>query len=155
MILLMAFLLTGCASKKKIIRELDKDSVRVEYKYIEKIVKDTVAVAEIKSNEKEIVTRDTISRLENDYAVSVARVDTLGLLYHSLKTIPQKIYAEVETKYITKDSIVYRDRNHEMTITKTIKDKPTFWQKIKMNAFEVVLILLLLETAFVLFKRRK
>ena len=152
MIMVVALLMTSCASKKKIV--LPSESKMDSIVYREKIttVKDTVYV-DIPLIEKETVTRDTISRLENSYAVSIARVDTTGLLYHMLKTIPQKVSAETETQIITRDSIVYRER--EVKIPYPVEAELTVWQKIKTNAFTALLILFLIESAVLLIKRRK
>lgn len=79
------------------------DSTRVEVR--ERLVRDTVTISIPEIHEK-IVTRDTASFLENDYAESYAGVSG-GFLTHSLSTRPHIEYREVlvpvhDTTIVTK-----------------------------------------------------
>lgn len=60
----------------------------------ERIVHDTVGI-EIPVEVEKIVTRDTVSRLDNSFARSEAIVSG-GFLHHSLESKPQVIYVPVE-----------------------------------------------------------
>ena len=72
------------------------------------------------------MTRDTSSRLENDYAVSEASVSG-GYLSHSLATKPARTPVETETREVVRDSIVFRDRLIEVPVE---VEKPlSRWQR--------------------------
>lgn len=93
-ILLLAILgqfAVGCCPRTLPPAEIDH-SERVEIR--ERIVHDT-AYVEIPKIKEVIVTRDSSSHLENDYASSDAAVIG-GLLHHSLESRPQRIYVPVE-----------------------------------------------------------
>ncbi len=57
---------------------------------------------------EKIITKDTVSVLENDFARSAAEVSD-GLLSHSLETKPVKQPVEVQTKIVYRDSIIFKD----------------------------------------------
>ncbi len=128
--------LTSCKSQQQAVNEQEqtRDSLKTEVRYVEKIVKDTVFV-EIPAQSVEVVTPDTTSHLETDYAMSDASViwrDGMMFLSHSLSNKPQKKPVEVEHKEAQKDSIVYRDRDHYHTVnTQTVQEVNvlTWWQK--------------------------
>jgi hypothetical protein len=90
---------------------------------------DTIQV-EIPQIVEKIITKDTISILENDYAISEACVSE-GLLSHSLETKPVQHPVEIQKEIVYRDSIVFRDR----TIVETVEvEKPfTGWQNFKMK----------------------
>lgn len=60
----------------------------------ERLVHDTATFV-IEKEVERIVTRDTMSHLENDYAKSDAMVEG-GFLHHSLETKPHTVYIPVE-----------------------------------------------------------
>ena len=96
-----ALLLVSCSHK--VYPVAVTDSVRVEYRdRIMKVV-DT-AFVEIPSIREDIITIDTVSHLENQYAESYAAVSD-GLLYHSLHTKPQTIAKPVEVQVLVHDTI--------------------------------------------------
>lgn len=115
-----------------------RDSVRVEYR--DRIIHDTATFYVEKEVEK-IITKDTLSHLENRWAVSDASVSE-GLLYHSLESIPQivKVPYEVEvhdTTYVEKASeIVY--------VEKPVEKPLTWWQGLRLDAFWWLLLALVL-----------
>lgn len=101
------------------------DSTRIEYRERVTLVPDTVLI-HIPSEQAERTTLDSISHLENDYAVSDARILTNGSLYHTLTTKPQDKAIPTTSKVIRQDSMVYRDRWR--TVTKTVKvEKQLSW----------------------------
>ncbi len=109
--------------------------------YRDRIVTDT-AVVEIPVEVEKIVTRDTVSHLENTYARSDAMVSE-GFLHHSLESIPQYIKVPVEV-HVT--DTLYKEAEIR---TETVEvEKPlSWWQKFRMDAFwwllgAVVLLLL-------------
>lgn len=101
------------------------DSTRVEVREVTRYVKDTIYL-ELPVITERIVTRDTSSRLENDYAVSEASVSG-GYLSHSLATKPARTPVETEAREVVRDSIVFRDRLVEVPVE---VEKPlTRWQR--------------------------
>lgn len=103
-------LLVGCGACRIVSgQDTQRDSVRVEYRteYRERI--DT-AYVEIPKIVERVISRDTTSVLENEYARSQASILADGDLYHTLETKPAKHPVPVVTKKSVRDSIVYRDR---------------------------------------------
>ena len=101
------------------------DSTRVTVREVTRYVKDTVYL-ELPVIAERIVTRDTSSRLENDYAVSEASVSG-GYLSHSLATKPARTTVETEAREVVRDSIVFRDRLIEVPVE---VEKPlSRWQR--------------------------
>ena len=101
------------------------DSTRVEVREVTRYIKDTVYL-ELPVIAERIVTRDTSSRLENDYAVSEASVSG-GYLSHSLATKPARTPVETEAREVVRDSIVFRDRLIEVPVE---VEKPlSRWQR--------------------------
>ena len=78
---------------------------------------------------EKVVTKDTTSVLENNYAKSEVSISD-GLLAHSLETKPVKQPVEVETKIVYRDSMIVKDN----VIVQTVEvEKPlTGWQSFKM-----------------------
>lgn len=110
-IILSALLASACGAAKIVSgQDTRRDSVRVEYRTerIERI--DTVYI-ELPQVAERVVTKDTLSRLENDYAVSEAAIDTEGYLHHSLETKRRKVPVPVTATTERRDSIIYRDRD--------------------------------------------
>ena len=101
------------------------DSTRVTVREVTRYVKDTMYL-ELPVITERIVTRDTSSRLENDYAVSEASVSG-GYLSHSLATKPARTPVETEAREVVRDSIVFRDRLIEVPVE---VEKPlSRWQR--------------------------
>ena len=134
----LAFLLVLCLASCSP-RVITETETIIEYR--DRIVTDT-AVVEIPVEVEKIVTRDTISHLENTYAKSDAMVSE-GFLHHSLESIPQYIKVPVEV-HVT--DTLYKEAEIR---TETVEvEKPlSWWQKFCMDAFwwllgAVVLLLL-------------
>ena len=101
------------------------DSTRATVREVTRYIKDTVYL-ELPVITERIVTRDTSSRLENDYAVSEASVSG-GYLSHSLATKPARTPVETEAREVVRDSIVFRDRLIEVPVE---VEKPlSRWQR--------------------------
>lgn len=116
------------------------DSTLVEVHTVTETVHDT-AYVELPVIVERIVTRDTTSMLENDYARSEATI-TDGFLRHSLETKPVRHPVQVETKIVYRDSIIFRDRIQTRTVE--VERQLTKWQAFKMRTGGATLILLLL-----------
>ena len=80
-----------------------------------------------------------MSHLENDYAISDARIMADGSLYHSLETKPRTDTLTQELSVQAKDSIIYREKvvPKIVPVEKGLSD----WQKIQIRGFWIFLIL--------------
>lgn len=132
------FLFTGCASHR-VISTSTSDSVRVEV--IERVVEiyDTVEV-EIPLIKEVAKIRQDSSSLANDYAKSEAKILPDGLLYHSLETIPQTIYAPIISSHTIKDSMVFQSQIISNVVE--VERELTTWQKWRLNGFWVLLVII-------------
>ena len=92
-------------------------------------------------------TLDTASTLENTYAKSQAIV-TAGILRHSLETKPVSVPVKVETKEVVRDSIVFRDRVQTQTVE--VEKKLNWWQKLKLKAGGIFLLLTLIGIVYII-----
>lgn len=106
-----------------------RDSVRVEVR--DRVVHDTVTF-EVPVVIEKNVTKDTVSHLENDWAMSDAELKG-GLLWHSLETKGQTVYIPVTT--IVHDTLMVEKEAVE-TIKEVKVEKPLSWsQRTKLGAF--------------------
>ncbi|MBQ3813662.1 MAG: hypothetical protein II841_08860 [Bacteroidales bacterium] len=142
------FLFTGCGTPKEVIkwRTEYKDSVRVEVH--ERLVKDTVSV-EIPVEVEKIVTRDTVSRLDNSFARSEAIVSG-GFLHHSLESKPQVIYVPVEVP-VTDTTTTHTSSAIEQKEETKVEyvEKPLTWlQKTEIYGFRCMVLFALLWFGF-------
>ena len=107
-IAIVLLLFSSCRTGKVVVVEA-KDSVRVEERIREIKVTDTLFV-EVPMQKESTTVRDSISHLENDYAISDARKNPDGSLYHSLETKPRTDTLTQELSVQAKDSIIYREK---------------------------------------------
>lgn len=148
---LLFLMLCSCASAHHAaeVRTIEqRDSITVKTETV--FVTDTVLV-EIPAQTAERETRDSTSQLENDYSVSVARINPDGSLFHDLKTKPQKKAVEIQKPVERKDSIVYRDRQIEVPVS--VERELGWWEKTSIQLFPASLAALLL-TAICLFRKQ-
>lgn len=96
------------------------DSVRVEIR--ERIVKDTVFFT-LPAQSSSVVTRDTTSTIELDFAKSVAAIRD-GFLHHSLETKPKTI--EVPVYIPVHDTTVVEKKGDTKYIE--VERRPTKWE---------------------------
>jgi len=130
---LLALCLVSCGTVRQV---TNSDNTTVQVKTETVYHTDTIYV-ELPQIIQSIQTRDTLSRLENDYAKSEAVVSN-GTLSHSLEIKPTAHPVKVQGKTVYKDSIVFRDRIVE---TQVEVEKPlTRWQSFKMEAGGALLI---------------
>lgn len=124
--LVLAALALFSACSPKIVEKIE---TKVEYR--DRVVHDTTTF-EIPVEVEKIVTRDTVSHLENSYARSDASVSG-GLLSHSLESIPQIIKVPYE---VTVTDTVYVKKEAQI-IEKEVKvEKPlSWWQRFRIGAF--------------------
>ena len=116
-----------------------RDSVRVEVH--ERLVHDTVSV-EIPKEVEKIVTRDTVSRLENTYAKSEAIVSG-GFLHHSLESKPQIVYVPVEVPVAdtTTTHVSSAVEVSEETKVVEVEKKLSWFQKTSIYGFWCMILL--------------
>lgn len=137
-IVFIASLLTSCGSSRHAATSIEThDSTKVEVRTerIEHI--DTVYI-ELPRQVERIVTQDTTSRLENDYAVSEARVEA-GMLHHTLETKEAKIPVPVKSTIEKKDSITTNSKTEVEKEKVYIEKELTAWQRFKMRGFWALL----------------
>ena len=102
-------LFSSCRTGRQVVVVEARDSVRVEERVREIKVTDTLFV-EVPMQKESTTVRDSMSHLENDYAISDARINPDGSLYHSLETKPrtdtltQGLYVQV------RDTTIYREK---------------------------------------------
>lgn len=102
-----------------------KDSIRIEYR--DRIIHDTTTF-EVRKEVEKIVTRDTMSHLENSWAKSDALVSD-GFLHHSLESIPQII--KVPYEVVVTDTLIIEKTTEPQYIEKPL----TWWQRFRQGAF--------------------
>ena len=134
----VALLMTACCPCRNMVAErVVQDSVRTEYRERTVYVPDTVYL-EIPLQSAERTTKDSVSHLENEFAVSDARITEEGLLFHSLQTKPQTRAIATEREIVTRDSIAYKDRHITATRTVEVERRLTAFQKVQMWGFWVL-----------------
>ena len=124
-LILLSAVCVACATARQ---AAPSEKIVVETR-IETVYKTDTVFLEVPKIVEKIVTADTVSVLENDYAKSEASVSD-GLLAHSLETKPMKQPVEVQTQVVYRDSVIVKDN----VIVQTVEvEKPlTGWQSFKM-----------------------
>ena len=105
----IVLLFSSCRTGRQVVVVEARDSVRVEERVREIKVSDTLFVA-VPMQKESTTVRDSTSNLENDYAISDARVMADGSLYHSLETKPRTDTLSREVGVQVRDSIIYREK---------------------------------------------
>lgn len=132
--------LTSCSPSRHLATSNNiKDSVRVETVIRTEYIPDTVFI-EIPIERERQTVRDTTSHLETSFALSDARINEDGTLYHSLENKPHKRPTEIQKEVVYRDSIVYRDRTGEVEKVVEVERELTWWQKMKMKGFWLLLV---------------
>lgn len=125
-------LFSSCRTGRQVVVVEGKDSIRIEERVREIKVTDTLFV-EVPMQKESTTVRDSMSHLENDYAISDARIMADGSLYHSLETKPRTDTLTQELSVQAKDSIIYREKvvPKIVPVEKGLSD----WQKIQIRGF--------------------
>lgn len=139
---MVALLTLSCGTSKPTI--VVKDSVRVEIH--ERIIHDTAYFA-LQASEQSVITKDTISHLENEYAQTDAAIRG-GLLFHSLVTTPKTINVPVTT--IVHDTL--RIEAKENTVYVDVPRQPTKWENFLEICGYILLGLVFLFFCFVVLR---
>ena len=131
-------LFSSCRTGRQVVVVEGKDSIRIEERAREIKVTDTLFV-EVPMQKESTTVRDSMSHLENDYAISDARINPDGSLSHSLETKHRTDTLSREVGVQVRDSIVYREKvvPKIVPVEKGLSD----WQKIQIRGFWIFLIL--------------
>lgn len=142
-LIFLSTMIVGCCPCKKLSPQVNvADSVTTKVVYHTEKVIDSVLV-EIPYISESITRRDTMSRLENDYAISEVVIEDEEL-FHSLATKPQKKAVQIVKEIEYRDSIVERVVEKEVVTVKEI-DKPDTWlEKTQKGCFWIMLVCLIL-----------
>ncbi len=137
-IAIVLLLFSSCRTGKIVVVE-GKDSIRIEERVREIKVTDTLFV-EVPMQKESTTVRDSMSHLENDYAISDARIMIDGSLYHSLETKPRTDTLTQELSVQAKDSIIYRYKLNTKVVT---VEKPLGWfSQMRLWLGNVMLVLI-------------
>ena len=124
-LILLSALCVACATSRQ---AAPSEKILVETR-IETVYKTDTVYLEVPKIVEKIVTADTVSVLENEYAKSEASVSE-GLLAHSLETKPVKQPVEVQTQVVYRDSVIVKDNVIVQTVE--VEKELTGWQSFKM-----------------------
>ena len=102
-------LFSSCRTGRQVVVVEGKDSIRIEERVREIKVTDTLFVA-VPMQKESTTVRDSMSHLENDYAISDARIMIDGSLYHSLETKPRIDTIPKELSVQVRDTTIYREK---------------------------------------------
>ena len=143
---ILLFLSVACSVTRQVTpREQTTVEVRTNTVY----VSDTVYV-QLPAVSQSVETLDTVSVLENKYAVSEAQVSN-GVLAHSLEVKPVREPAIVQKEIVYRDSVVLQQVNVDHYIE--VPAELTPWQsfKIKLGGYAFALIVILIVCAAIYF----
>lgn len=124
-LILLSAVCVACATSRQ---AAPSEKILVETR-IETVYKTDTVYLEVPKIVEKIVTADTVSVLENEYAKSEASVSE-GLLAHSLETKPIKQPIEVQTQVVYRDSVIVKDNVIVQTVE--VEKELTGWQSFKM-----------------------
>lgn len=134
-----SLMLTACGTARKVVQQ-ETQNTSVETRYERIYIRDTIMLT-IPHQISSVVTLDTTSTLENDFAISKASVDSLGRLHHLLETKQQEIPIPTDKEIQKKDSIVYVDK--EVKVPVMVEKDLTAWQEFRLKWFNALVIVLL------------
>ena len=157
-IALVAVFASGCCPCRKagssVVVEnevIQRDSIYVKHVDTLRVVeRDTVWMQRIEQSHDRVMTQTAFSFLENTYATSTARIDTCGVLTHTLDTkdsvaLPVRL---VEVERIVHDTI-YRaieDKKKLSSVETSVIERrvrhTTWWQKTQIIALWALLAIL-------------
>lgn len=132
-IILLCLFACSCKTTRMSICEKEgiSDSVCIEYR--ERIVKVPVTVyIEVPTENMSIVTKDSTSHLETAFAVSdasMAWIDGVPFLRHSLANKPQKIEKTDTANVVEKEKVVWKTRRVTYNKTEIREKQLAWWQK--------------------------
>ncbi len=127
-LVIITLLMSGCKSPKEVVREVTvietHDSIH--------FVHDTLYF-DVPVQTAQIVTKDSASVLENDWAISQVAINKDGTLSHKLESKPQSVPVPFEKPVETKTQVFYRNR--EVKVPVPVEKQLTPWEKFRLGAF--------------------
>ena len=132
-------LFSSCRTSRQVVVVEGKDSIRIEERIREIKITDTLFIA-VPPQSAERTTADSTSHLENDYAVSDARINPDGSLYHSLETKARTDTITGEVSVQAKDSIIYREKVIPKVVT--VETELNWFAKMRLWLGNVMLVLI-------------
>lgn len=136
LIAIISLLCVSCAPHRAVSTS-QRDSVRVEVVERQVVVRDTVVVSIPRIEQSQEVLCDE-STLQNEYAISQARIMPDGLLFHSLATLPQQIHKPIASPVTLRDSVIYRERVTRQIVE--VERQLTAWQRLAISGFNFLLL---------------
>ena len=127
-LVVITLLMSGCKSPKEVVREVTVIETHDSIHYVH----DTLFF-DVPVQTAQIVTHDSVSVLENDWAISRAEVSKNGTLSHKLSTKPQSVPVPFEKPVETKTQVIYRNR--EVKVPVPVEKPLTPWEKFRLDAF--------------------
>ena len=134
-LVLFSFVAVACSSLRQV---TPTEKIVTETK-IETVFQTDTVYLEIPQIVEKVVTKDTVSVLENEFAKSAASVSD-GLLAHSLETKPVQKPVEVQTKIVYRDSIIFKDVVVYETVE--VEKELSRWETFKMKTGGITLTIL-------------
>lgn len=141
-IIAVVSMLTGCRSPREIVHEVTVVETHDSIYYVH----DTL-YHDVPSQTAQVITHDSVSQLENDYAVSVVSLNKDGTLTHKLNTKPQSVPVPFEKPVETKTQTIYKDR--EVKIPVPVEKELSAWQKFRLQSFWVLVAVALAALGFI------
>ena len=134
-LVLFSVLCVACAT----IRQAAPSEKIITETRIETVYQTDTVYLEVPKIVEKVVTKDTVSVLENEFAKSAASVSD-GLLAHSLETKPVQRPVEVQTKIVYRDSVIFKDVVVYETVE--VEKELSRWQTFKMKTGGITLTIL-------------
>lgn len=135
--MVLVVLLTGCAASRHgrapIASKRDSVAILVQRSLVYHPILAELDIPDIRET---VATRDTTSRLENDYAESTATISN-GVLTHSLNTKPHTESVEVNVPHERTDSTIYIYQ--DVVKIKEVEKPLSWWQETQIRAFWAML----------------
>ena len=148
-IAIVMLLFSSCRTGRQVVVVEARDSVRVEERIREIKVTDTLFIA-VPPQSIERTTADSTSHLENDYAVSDARINPDGSLYHSLETKARTDTITGEVSVQVRDTTIYREKVIPKVVT--VEKKLNWFENMRLWIGNVILALAGLSVLYVIMK---
>lgn len=130
----------------------NRDSVRVETRTIIEYVRDTVTV-EIPAQTAERTTADSLSFLENDFAMTTARINPDGTLFHSLFSKPGNLSIPfdkpIQKTETNAETIREIEKPVPVNVPIEVERKLTWWQSTCITFAPWLLAALIAACAFI------
>jgi hypothetical protein len=149
-IAIVMLLFSSCRTSRQVVVVEARDSVRVEERIREIKVTDTLFV-EVPGQKESTTVRDSVSHLENDYAVSDARITADGSLYHSLETKAHTDTLTGEVSVQVRDTTIYREKVIPKVVT--VEKELSRLQKTRMYIGDVFIALIVCAAIVFIMKR--